>query len=202
MLDELSSQVLERLSFGLIVCAPDGKVLLSNPMGEPWVRRLLPRVQGDPAAQRSQGKWRLSRPFREMLAAACSPGASMPAQAAQVRDDKGQVASIIVLPLPPSHRLAEQWQRPAALVAVRAAGDTPPLLTPILRELYGLTPAENRLATLLAAGIGLPDACAKLGIHHETGRTQLKTIFNKTETSTQAQLACLLTELSASVSLR
>lgn len=71
----------------------------------------------------------------------------------------------------------------------------------MLRELYGLSPSEIRLATLLTTGIGLPEASARLAIRHETARSQLKAIFNKTETGTQASLARLLTELGASVGL-
>ncbi|RDK07924.1 helix-turn-helix transcriptional regulator [Cupriavidus lacunae] len=199
MLGELSAQVLERLPFGLIVVAPDSKVLLSNARGERWVRRLLPGKQVAPGGRTCHDDWRLSRPFREMLAAACSPEGAMPAQAAQAHDGSGHSASVVVLPLPPAHRLARQWQRPAALVAVREAGAAPALLAGVLRELYGLSAAEIRLATLLTAGIGLPEASARLGIRHETARSQLKAIFNKTETGTQARLAHLLSELGACV---
>ncbi|ODV41652.1 hypothetical protein AWV79_34275 [Cupriavidus sp. UYMMa02A] len=81
------------------------------------------------------------------------------------------------------------------LVAVHEAG-TPALgIAGVLRELYGLTPAETRLAMLLTTGIGLPEACEQLGIRRETSRTQLKSIFTKTSTGTQAQLAHLLTRL-------
>lgn len=197
MLGELSAQVLERLPFGLIVVAPDSKVLLSNARGEPWVRRLLPGKQGEPAGRARPDDWCLSRPFREMLAAACSPEAATPAQAAHACDGSGHSASVIVLPLPPAHRLARQWQRPAALVAIREAGAAPAMLAGVLRQLYGLTASEIRLATVLTAGIGLPEACARLGIRHETARSQLKAIFNKTATGTQARLAHLLSELGA-----
>jgi DNA-binding CsgD family transcriptional regulator len=199
LLDELSARVLEQLPFGLIVFGLDGKVLLSNGSGERWVRRLLPGIQGGPLGQARHDSWRLKKSFPEMLAAACSPGAAIPAQATHASDDSGQSASIIVLPLPPAHRLARPWQRPAALVAIREAGSAPPMLSSVLRELYGLTPSEIRLATLLTTGLGLPEASARLSIAHETARSQLKMIFNKTETGSQAQLAHLLTELGSCV---
>ncbi|WP_432261883.1 helix-turn-helix transcriptional regulator [Cupriavidus sp. TMH.W2] len=199
LLGELSAQVLERLPFGLIVVAPDSKVLLSNARGERWVSRLLPGKQGEPGGRACQDGWCLSRPFRELLAAVCSPDGAMPAQAAHARNGSGHSASVIVLPLPPAHRLARQWQRPAALVAIREAGAAPVMLAGVLRQLYGLTASEIRLATLLTAGIGLPEACARLGIRHETARSQLKAVFNKTATGTQARLAHLLSELGACV---
>ncbi|WER49041.1 helix-turn-helix transcriptional regulator [Cupriavidus sp. WKF15] len=199
VLDELSARVLEQFPFGLIVFAPDGKVLLSNGSGERWVRRLLPGSQGASLGQVRHDGWRLRKSFPEMLSAACSPGAAVAAQATHACDDSGQSASVIVLPLPPAHRLARQWQRPAALVAIREAGTAPPMLSGVLRELFGLTPSEIRLATLLTTGVGLPEASARLSIGHETARSQLKMIFNKTETGSQARLAHLLTELGTCV---
>jgi DNA-binding CsgD family transcriptional regulator len=61
-----------------------------------------------------------------------------------------------------------------------------------LRELYGLTPAEARLAGLLAEGRVLKSAAAELGITLQTARTHLKRIFGKTGAANQAQLVRLL----------
>lgn len=56
---------------------------------------------------------------------------------------------------------------------------------------FGLTPAEARLACLIASGIGIDEAAASLGIARETVRTQLKAVFAKTGTRSQAALAAL-----------
>jgi len=56
---------------------------------------------------------------------------------------------------------------------------------------FGLTPAEARLACLIASGIGIDEAAATLGISRETARTQLKASFAKTGTRSQAALAAL-----------
>ncbi|BDB28976.1 helix-turn-helix transcriptional regulator (plasmid) [Cupriavidus sp. P-10] len=195
---ELSEQVLERLSFGLIAVAADGKVLLHNACGERWVRRLL-AGHGVSSGLVSHDGWWMKRSLQEMLASACDPCETVPAQATHACDNSGNSADVIVLPLPPAHHLAEPWQRPAALVVIHEAGAAAPLLSDMLCDLYGLSPAETRLATLLTAGIGLPEASARLAIGHETARTQLKMIFNKTETGSQARLAHLLTQLGACV---
>lgn len=188
---QLSSQLLDRLNFGVIACTADGRVLMHNTRGSQWVRRLLPS-----ATSRDSG-WTLSRPFAAMLEAACRPEQRVPAQAAMAQSREGGRAGIVVLPLPPSHALAATWQQPAALVAIHEQRGTPALFGQILRELYGLTPAETRLASLLLAGTGLPEACERLGIGRETSRTQLKSIFVKTGTGGQAQLSHLLTGLTA-----
>ncbi|MNW20108.1 hypothetical protein D3C71_2203510 [compost metagenome] len=69
----------------------------------------------------------------------------------------------------------------------------------MLRELYGLTPAETRLATRLACGEGLPEASRQMRIRHETARTQLKSIFLKTGCGSQARLTQMLTRLAATL---
>ncbi|AQV92939.1 LuxR family transcriptional regulator [Cupriavidus necator] len=200
-----SSQLMERLPFGVIVFRDDGKPLLANSIGETWVRRLLPAVSIETrateaaAAVREEASWQLSRPFAEALRTVSNPANPQPAQALRAADGAGRQAQVILLPLPPAHHLAMDWQRPSVLVAIHEPGAAPMTLPAVLRDLYGLTPAEIRLALQLSSGIGLPEACELIGIRRETGRTQLKAIFTKTATGTQAQLAHLLTRLGVRV---
>ncbi|MBC9033919.1 hypothetical protein IAG41_16120 [Sphingomonas sp. JC676] len=59
-------------------------------------------------------------------------------------------------------------------------------------HLYGLSPVETRLASLLAGGVSLTEAADSLRIREQTARSYLKQIFGKTDTSRQAQLVSLL----------
>ena len=61
-----------------------------------------------------------------------------------------------------------------------------------LCRLYGLTPAEGRLAALLASGKHIESAAHLLGVSIHTVRTHLKHIFSKTETSSQSDLVRLI----------
>ena len=63
---------------------------------------------------------------------------------------------------------------------------------PVLREIYGLTPAEAKIAAILAQGNSLKDVCETLRITQNTGRTHLKRIFSKTETNRQGELVKLI----------
>ena len=66
-----------------------------------------------------------------------------------------------------------------------------------LRALFGLTPAEYRLAMLLADG-EQPTAIGKMiGVSRNTLKSQLSSIYRKTGTSRQAQLVRLLLQLPA-----
>jgi DNA-binding CsgD family transcriptional regulator len=61
-----------------------------------------------------------------------------------------------------------------------------------MQELYGLTSAETELALLLAAGKSLREAAAERSVSLETARSQLKTLFSKTNTRRQSELVRLV----------
>lgn len=61
-----------------------------------------------------------------------------------------------------------------------------------LRELFGLTTAEARLAQAMARGTSLQGFAAAMGISEGTARVQLKSVFAKTSTHRQAELVALL----------
>jgi DNA-binding CsgD family transcriptional regulator len=61
-----------------------------------------------------------------------------------------------------------------------------------LEAVLHLTPAEARLAALLATGLELKDAAVRLGITYGTARTRLAAIFQKTDTRRQGELIKLL----------
>jgi DNA-binding CsgD family transcriptional regulator len=71
--------------------------------------------------------------------------------------------------------------------------DPPP--AELLRERFGLSPREARLALLLARGADLQRAAAELAIRPATARTHLKRIFYKTGVHRQAALVGLLHRL-------
>jgi DNA-binding CsgD family transcriptional regulator len=81
------------------------------------------------------------------------------------------------------------------LVLIRALHRRVPRNVSLLAELYGLTPAEVKMAELLAAGHTVASASESLGIRRETGRDRVKLILAKTETRRQSELMALLISL-------
>jgi DNA-binding CsgD family transcriptional regulator/PAS domain-containing protein len=70
-------------------------------------------------------------------------------------------------------------------------------LTVTLMLLWGLTPAEARLLQVLVQNdFALRNAAERLGVTYATVRTQLASVFAKTETSGQPELMRLVTRLS------
>ena len=86
--------------------------------------------------------------------------------------------------------------RPAVCVVITDADRRRPLTTR-LREMFGLTDAEARLADRLAAGDDVRAAASTLGITYGTARTRLAEIFQKTNTHRQGELVRLLLAIAA-----
>lgn len=59
-------------------------------------------------------------------------------------------------------------------------------------DIFGLTPAEARLAATIAQGRDLRNYAKTSGVSIETARTRLKAVFAKTDTRRQAELAVLI----------
>lgn len=66
----------------------------------------------------------------------------------------------------------------------------------LLKEIYGTTAAEARVAIALARGDTIADISNDLGVSRETVRVHLKRLFSKTETNRQAQIVGLVSTLS------
>ena len=83
-------------------------------------------------------------------------------------------------------------ERPAALIVLTDPDARPTSRESVLRALYELTPAECRMAGLLAAGFTIANAANSMNVSTLTARTQLKAIFRKTGTNRQAELVRLV----------
>ncbi len=84
-----------------------------------------------------------------------------------------------------------------SILLITDLGQSPAFRTARLREVFRLTNAEAKLAARLAGGEDLDAAASALGVTRQTARSQLKSIFGKTETHRQAELVALLARLRA-----
>ena len=96
------------------------------------------------------------------------------------------------MPLPRDDRWFVLSTDPAALVLVTDPEHRRGVNAARLRDLYGLTAAEARIATAVARGDGLPAAARVNGISIGTAKTHLHHVFEKTGAKRQAQLAQLV----------
>jgi DNA-binding CsgD family transcriptional regulator len=82
--------------------------------------------------------------------------------------------------------------QPCAAVFVHAPSEPRIDAATILREAFRLTPAEARLAALVADGTSVFDCAERLHVSAATVRTQLRRLFEKTSTQKQSQLVAVL----------
>lgn len=103
----------------------------------------------------------------------------------------GAALELLVTPLPEDTPLAHAQAKPLVLLVLL---DQQPQMG-LLTDLFQLSPAEQKLALLLAQQL-TPEACAEqLGLSINTVRSQLRTLFRKTGTSRQAELLSLIGRL-------
>ncbi len=81
---------------------------------------------------------------------------------------------------------------PTAIIFITDPERKPWMPTEWLQQLYGLTPAEARLAQLLASGNSLKEASEQLEVAMSTVRSQLNSVFAKTNTKRQSELMHVL----------
>ena len=102
---------------------------------------------------------------------------------------------VIAHAAPVKGEAGEVFKSAHAIIVLTDPDEQLPLDEMGLRQAFRLTQAEIRLAKRLALGADVADASRALGIEASTARTQLKSIFAKTNTHRQAELAVLLNRL-------
>ncbi|MFT4114849.1 helix-turn-helix transcriptional regulator, partial [Silvibacterium sp.] len=193
---DAKAQAMERAldAFGHAVFGLDraGRVILCNRMAEEIVRagHVLRLEQGwlaavDPVRDRG---------LQGMLAGAVATGAGAGIAAGGWMLLEGHseehalrlAVTPVRLPLPGYSGLL------AALVYVSGPAVRPLSKAEALRSLYGLTPAEARIADLLGAGLEIREICHRSGITLETTRFHVKRILAKTGARRQAELVRMI----------
>jgi DNA-binding CsgD family transcriptional regulator/PAS domain-containing protein len=101
---------------------------------------------------------------------------------------------LIVSPLSRARRFLAPFEA-AAIVHLIDPAAVKPVDGSAIAELFGLTPAEARLAAALAGGDSLAEAAASYGVSIGTVRTQLKSIFGKMGINRQQDLILRLSSL-------
>lgn len=93
-----------------------------------------------------------------------------------------------VLVVPPRRRLVGVGEPRAILFVSDPERPVPVVDVDELGQLYGLTPAEARVAARLVSGQSVKQIALALGVSRETVRTQVKQVFAKTGTAGQLAL--------------
>lgn len=85
--------------------------------------------------------------------------------------------------------------RPCAIAFITDNAEPIKLDAELMKKTYGLTPAEIRLTEVIAEGLTVEDAAERIGVSSHTARSQLKSIYSKTNTNNRARLMRLIMSL-------
>jgi DNA-binding CsgD family transcriptional regulator len=97
--------------------------------------------------------------------------------------------------LSPEGAMGSFGLRPVVMLVFYHPASAPTIDSGLLYAVFGLTPAECRIATLLAEGLSLKQIAQAQGTQPETVRKQLRSIYQKTATNRQPELIRLLLHL-------
>ncbi len=139
------------------------------------------------------------RALAAIIAGVCQPDAAIAApksDAVAVRREFGRPLVIQAAPLVRTAR--DIFQRARAILLITPLHRLPSLGEAILQQAFDLTPAEVNLARHVVAGKSMPQAAVELRVSPHTARAHLKSIFAKTLTRSQSELAVLLSRLAGS----
>ncbi len=183
--------VLDRLDRAIVVTGPEGEIRFANRAAD----RLLSRGNGIDA---TRGRLRAARPrdtdaLRLLIDGATRTGVgtgqiAVDAVAIRCSDDSPPLA-VVAEPLAPAHsdRLGHEAFPGAVLFIGESEASSRPSVDR-LRIVYGLTPAEARMTSLVVEGHDIASAALAAAVSENTVKYHLKTIFGKVGVSRQTQL--------------
>lgn len=191
--------VLESGGVGLALVSADGGVILTNAVADGILnaKRGLKIARGCLTVE--------SRVDHDLLAARIKDCAEKqgPRELHEVwpplaieQDGAEHPITVLVRPGPPFAPLTAPLIR-TAIVVLRDPARRDFVQPAALERLFHLTPAEARLASLLANGVSVEDAAVQLGVTRNTVRTQLQAVFAKTRTNRQGVLIRLILSTTA-----
>ncbi len=183
-----TESVIDGLSVGVVLVNAESKVVYTNKAA----RELLTPGR---VARIASSRLRAEAPdINEKLStaiAACAASNTATDQATISISLPGGEDSLVATILPISSGERYNVMKPfAAAAAVFLQKPAAKMQAPMaaLQELYGLTPAELKIATAMIAGQAVGDIADLLGITDATVRTHLKSMFHKTGVHRQAEL--------------
>lgn len=191
---DLYSRALEsmadRLDFGLMLLDEKGRVLFANAHAEGLLRDGRLTESSDRRLRPPHGPG--NQGFNSWLRRLLSTGR---ASAFRVSGAHGLQTRLVGAPLARRRRGEQALFGAASAVLLAFGANRRPSQSRLLSELFGLTPSEAQLAAALQDGLTVKDYCEANGISRNTVKSHLSSIFRKTSTSRQSELAGILSEI-------
>lgn len=184
---------LDKMVMGLVLLDRGGEIVYTNPMADDIIRtHPALRRQGERLfANHHDDSRKLVKLVNEAILASTNDHEP---QAIGLRNPSGyDVLPVLITRVNKGDRLADaDTNRIRAAIYFSDPSHSHPMSPDTLTETYGLTVAEAWVAIGIANGVSLEDLAEQGGTSINTARSQLRSIFRKTNTRRQAELVKLL----------
>ena len=198
----LTNNALDLIGFGLVVHDTYGKPTYANTAA----RRIFESADGVSLTQTgiSLLDGTAQNQFHKLLETLSHPDVPLFKRAGgtvRVRRPSGKKPySLIVAPI--MGEAATVLEGVSTVVFVLDPEEKPTMAVNFFVSSFDLSPAEATLARALVEGMTLADFSSQRGISRNTAKSQLHSIFAKTETSRQSELVSLLLRSAAGIDLQ
>ncbi|WP_340150374.1 DNA-binding response regulator [uncultured Sneathiella sp.] len=184
-----ATAVLNRLPIGVILVTADSRILFFNDKAKRYLEQGDGLVVGTDKICRATLPGE-SRALAKLLSDTLSPDEKAKAEGdfaiSITRMESDYPLNVMVAPI------GTGVAGKGAVLFVSDPAEPVELSIDSICRLYGLTPAEGRLALGLTNGDKLDDLAEQWGVSMHTVRSQLRQIFRKTDTSRQSEVVKLI----------
>jgi DNA-binding CsgD family transcriptional regulator/PAS domain-containing protein len=186
-------EALSRIGIGVFVLDSVGCVIFSNPAAQRLLGDTLYLSQGHLRIRSAAKNAGLDEAIAHTIRTAPADLSADP-KPILVHSGDRRLAIYLLPVMQPG--LAEQFlTHTSAFVLVIERKLDEPADPAIVRDLFGLTLGEARIAALIGSGLPPRDAAVRLGIAEDTARTVLKRVFAKVGVSRQSELTAMLAKM-------
>jgi len=192
---KFATAAFDRLSLGVILMGPTGKVLHANVAAEAILRvgdGLMRAPDGIRAMTKQDDKH-----LQELIAGARKTSAltsmsQMPGGHVRISRPSGRQAYAVMIAPVGADLVASGKNRAAALAFISDPGQELASNLVVLKKLFGFPPSEARLVLALVNGVALPEFARKADLSYHTARTLLTRATGRTGTRSQLELVLLV----------
>ncbi len=193
IVNQIYADAMDRLAVGGIVLDEGGKLVAMNSIAQSLLERRdgIVVMNGSIRAVSTQEDKALQKLIKFALETEPGNGDRLTQALSISRPSGARDLGIVVNPIRLSARVGDRWGHGAAIF-IRDAEIGVKTDPAVLRQLFGFTQAEASLAMQLAKGDSLEQAAAEQSIRYNTARAHLRSMFEKTGVTRQAELVRIL----------
>ena len=191
---------IDRMLVGTVILDESGAIMKTSGVAQIILNKHdgLEVVRGTLKAKYGEENKELQQLLKRALLGADATASSLANVISITRPSSRAKLGILVRSIPLGET-SEGKHRPAVAVFLRDPERHSETSHDILRQLFGLTPAEASLSVLMANGLTLLEAAKELRICKNTARAHLRSIFSKTDVTRQTELVRLILSSVASL---